>query len=198
MRLFDDRMFILDKKDPGTGSVALNQVFGTPKADPIMAFVGEFGAPALDILKVALSVFRSLFNLFMWRDPFLSSLFFFGAVFFLLILLVFPWRLFFFVVGLVAFGPQNWLLRVQGKLPLKKKETPFEDIENESKKNKIPNFQFHNHLTTDGGNDTRDKKFSKGAPVARRALVPNSPLISRRFYDWPPNPSVSKVDVYPE
>lgn len=196
MRIFDDRAFIADKE---TGEEALNQMIGTTEfTNPIIALVAEYGAPALEMLKVGLSVWRSVFNLFTWRDPFLTSLFFFGAIFLICVLLVFPWRLFFFGIGVGAFGPQNWLLRVLGKLPLKKKKRALDIIKNGSKKIEISNFQFHNHLTTDAGIDVRDKKYNKLAPTVRRAVVPNSPLISRRFYDWPPDPSVSKVDIYSE
>lgn len=57
-------------------------------------------------------------------------------------------------------------------------------------------FQFHNHLLTNGGVDLRREKSAKSTSSVHRAVVPTSPLISRRFYDWPPNPSLSKVDVY--
>jgi hypothetical protein len=56
-------------------------------------------------------------------------------------------------------------------------------------------FRFHNHLTTKNGIDAREEIAQKSASVYR-AVVPNSPLLSRRFYDWPPIPSFSKVDVY--
>ena len=57
-------------------------------------------------------------------------------------------------------------------------------------------FQFHNHLLTHGGVDLRKEKSAKSTSSIHRAVVPTTPLISRRFYDWPPNPSLSKVDVY--
>lgn len=59
-------------------------------------------------------------------------------------------------------------------------------------------FRFHNHLLTMGGNDLREEKSIKSSGTVHRAVVPNSPLISRRFYDWPPNPSLSKVDIHSE
>lgn len=56
-------------------------------------------------------------------------------------------------------------------------------------------FRFHNHLLTSGGIDLRAEK-KKSSSMVYRAVIPNSPLISRRFYDWPPNPSLSHVDIY--
>ena len=51
-------------------------------------------------------IFRFLFNLFTWRDPYLT--FWFSNLLFCLIivLIVFPWRLFFFSLALVLLGPQ--------------------------------------------------------------------------------------------
>ena len=58
-------------------------------------------------------------------------------------------------------------------------------------------FTFHNHLLTNNGNDARGGKEEKRSKHAvHRAVVPNSPLISRRFYDWPPNPSLSTVEPF--
>jgi len=211
MRMFDDRLFIVNEDDPGNtaGEELLNQQIGTNKhKNPMVSIMAEFIAPALEMLKVGLSVWRAGFNLFTWRDPFLTSLFLFGTAFLLIVLLIFPWRLFFFVIGFGAVGPQNWALRVVGKLPPKKKKKPSvaddasKKNDAKSKKNKALreedscNFQFHNHLATDAGKDVRDEKWGKSTTSVHRAVVPNSPLLSRRFYDWPPNPSLSKVDIY--
>lgn len=110
MRLFDDRMFIVSKEDPGySGGEAqeLNQVIGTNKYnEPITAKIASYGAPGLESLKVVLSLFRAAFNLFTWRDPIMTSIFCTGVVMLLFVLLVFPWRLFFAVVGFGAVGPQ--------------------------------------------------------------------------------------------
>lgn len=109
-RLFDDRMFIVNDEDPGHSAgeeLALNQAIGVNKyKSPIVAKIAEYVAPGLEGLKVGLSVWRAMFNLFTWRDPFLTSLFFFVCVVILCVLIVFPWRLFFFVVGFGAVGPQ--------------------------------------------------------------------------------------------
>lgn len=57
-------------------------------------------------------------------------------------------------------------------------------------------FRFHNHLLTNAGIDLGDEKRKLSGKVYR-AVVPSSPLTSRRFYDWPPNPSLSHVDREP-
>jgi hypothetical protein len=210
MRLFDDRMFIVPESDGAAAgeTMALNQAIGTNKyKSPIVAKIAEYVAPGLEGLKVGLSVWRSGFNLFTWRDPFLTSLFFFAVVVVLCVLIVFPWRLFFFAIGFGAVGPQNWFLRIAGVIPKGKKKPPNASQAEKKSKKKPPMskkgsgqhncFQFHNHLTTDQGIDVREEKTNKSG-IVHRAVVPNSPLISRRFYDWPPNPSLSQVDPYTE
>lgn len=170
----------------------------------------------LEIAKVVLSVFRAGFNIFTWRDPYLTFLFQLGSIIFVCILIVFPWRLFFFVVGLGLFGPQNFFVRmILEKKKAKQNEsgatyipqdTPREQVkksffsrakggQDRVRVSKASDFRFHNHLMTNGGIDLReDKQKSEGKVY--RAVVPNSPFISRRFYDWPPNPSLSRADVY--
>lgn len=60
-------------------------------------------------------------------------------------------------------------------------------------------FRFHNHTMTNKGIDMREVSSSnKSTSIVHRAVVPTSPFISRRFYDWPPNPSLSKVSIYSE
>ena len=120
-RLFDDRMFIVNKHDLGhsTGrEVVLNQAIGTNKyKSPITSKIARYFAPSLEILKVGLSVWRVIFNLFMWRDPYLTFLFLIGAVVLLCVLLVFPWRLFFFALGMGAVGPQvSYLFAIVGTM----------------------------------------------------------------------------------
>lgn len=203
MRLFDDRLFILNEDDPGVSGqeAAHNQAIGTNKyKSPIMSKIAEYGAPALEMLKVGLSVWRVVFNLFTWRDSYLTSLFLFGAILLLCVLIVFPWRLLFFVVGFGAVGPQNWLVRLYVKKHPKEKKSKAKPkaAERKVKGKNLKHFQFHNHLLTDQGIDVREGKANKSTSSVHRAVVPNSPLISRRFYDWPPNPSLSKVRVYDE
>lgn len=107
MRMFDDRTYVLHRDDPIGEELALINAIGMNKhKNPMIAKIAEYVAPGLEGLKVGLSVWRAAFNLFTWRDPFLTSLFFFGILSVLCVLLIFPWRLFFFAAGLGAVGPQ--------------------------------------------------------------------------------------------
>ncbi len=203
-RMFDDRMFIVNKEDPGyseNDEAALNNAIGTNKHNnPMVAKMSEYIAPALEGVKVGLSIWRAGFNLFTWSDPFLTFLFLCGSICLLCLLIIFPWRIFFFLLGFGSTGPQNYFI---GKIVLKKKtKAPSPPVEDTSPKRKnvkgqaSDEFQFHNHLVTHGGIDLRKEKSAKSTCSVHRAVVPTSPLISRRFYDWPPNPSLSKVEVF--
>ena len=131
-RLFDDRVFMPDGNEQE--ALALTAALGFAKEkNPVVAKIAgerlslllysyelftlthwtfndplplEFIAPALEMVKVGLSVFRAGFNLFTWRDPYLTFLFQLVCIMLMCILIVFPWRLFFFGVGFVLVGPQ--------------------------------------------------------------------------------------------
>ena len=87
---------------------------------------------------------------------------------------------------------KNWLVRIY-KDPRKKKKKKKEEPKIAQIQSK--QWHFHNHLTTDQGVDLREKREEKSTTF-HRAVVPNAPILSRRFYDWPPNPSLSKVEIY--
>lgn len=102
----------------------------------------------------------------------------------------------------LLFSRKNWAIRLAGLVPKKKKKQEDPQKSKKGKKKTLTRrasadgyFEFHNHCTTDQGIDVRDRRTSKATGSVHRAIVPYSPLISRRFYDWPPNPSLSKVDI---
>lgn len=74
--------------------------------NPVLVMQQKFASPVVQIQRVGLIAFRSVFNLFMWSDPIAS--------FWLLVLLIclvvvtalLPWRLIFFIGGLGFVGPQ--------------------------------------------------------------------------------------------
>lgn len=79
--------------------------------NPLAALTATFLEPVMKAIEVYLFSVRASFNVFTWRDPFLS----FWTLIFLcvamVILALFPWRLFFFFAGLLGFGPQNVFLK---------------------------------------------------------------------------------------
>ena len=105
---------------------------------------------------------------------------------------------------------KNWLVRKYRQKKVRVVELPnqqadaSQEQEKTTPKRKKPKvtyfgneFRFHNHTLTNKGIDMREVTSStKTTSSVHRAVVPTSPFISRRFYDWPPNPSLSKVSVY--
>merc|ERR1711966_594705 len=64
----------------------------------------------MKMFEIQLSFVRAVFNVCMWNDPMLSfwiSMVIFGLA---VVLFIFPWRLFFFVIGFLGLGPQNYFL----------------------------------------------------------------------------------------
>ena len=72
----------------------------------IVSRVAPFVEPVVGAANGFLSLFRALFNIFTWRDPFLSFWVTLLSAMLAAILFVFPWRLVLFVVGIVVVGPQ--------------------------------------------------------------------------------------------
>lgn len=72
----------------------------------LISRAAPYMAPLLGAALSFLAVFRSMFNVFTWRDPFLSFWVSVFGLFVTLILFFFPWRLFLFAAGCIVAGPQ--------------------------------------------------------------------------------------------
>ena len=75
-------------------------------SNPVISRVGLYLTPVVDGALSFLCLFRALFNVFTWRDPYLSFLVSIAGSVLALILFVFPWRIFLFIAGMVVVGPQ--------------------------------------------------------------------------------------------
>jgi len=81
-------------------------------SNPIVSYSAQYLEPIMSIIRIYLSAVRLIFNVAVWKDPILS---FWLLIFLILqmgVLIVFPWRFFFFFLGLFFFGPQNLMLRL--------------------------------------------------------------------------------------
>lgn len=76
-----------------SGNMIVSRV--APYVEPIMGSANSF-----------ICLFRALFNIFTWRDPFLSFWVTVALMIGAAILFVFPWRVVLFVAGLALLGPQ--------------------------------------------------------------------------------------------
>ena len=259
--------------------------------NPIAEITSSFLGPLMRVFRIICITIRIGFNIGAWKDPFLSFWALCILVLLMLFLLIFPWRIFFFLVGIVGFGPQNLLLRKQilrleARLLKKKKKPTANDSSDKlgdadgtqqpEHKHRVGDQQQHQYPNTpDGGAslgaksmDTDDgdigsihsndelqqhgsskrgprkliqrikkhrkqfrerrnnnagnnhghpngggttnahptihrKPFSAAAPTGigrltnprtpREVVVPYTPFRLDRFYDWPPDPTVSRA-----
>jgi hypothetical protein len=99
-----NRRSLLDDFDKRLG-------FRTSSKNPVLGITASFLGPIMRMFRIFLIATRVVFNIGVWRDPFLSFWVLCFLVALMFILLIFPWRCFMFFTGLVCFGPQNILLR---------------------------------------------------------------------------------------
>jgi len=78
----------------------------TRSKNPVVEITSSFLGPIMRMFRIFLVATRVVFNIGVWRDPFLSFWVLCFLLALMLILLVFPWRCFMFLTGLVCFGPQ--------------------------------------------------------------------------------------------
>jgi hypothetical protein len=74
--------------------------------NPVTEITSSFLGPLMRIFRILCVVVRVVFNVGVWSDPYLSFWVLCFLVLLMLVLIVFPWRLFLFLVGAVGFGPQ--------------------------------------------------------------------------------------------
>jgi len=78
----------------------------TRSKNPVVGITSSFLGPIMRMFRIFLIATRVVFNVGIWRDPYLSFWVFCFLVALMLILFIFPWRSFMFLTGLVCFGPQ--------------------------------------------------------------------------------------------
>ena len=191
----------------------LNKLLGIGQFSQWNPIVSKYSVqfePIIRICVVFLSIYRSIYNIFTWRDPYLSFWFSVVCLAATFVMMLFPWRLCLTVLGVVALGPQNWLIRLFRELVWSS------DDENRPGRF-LRAFRELLKSSDDDGEDDDDtadckKKRAQGevegepqpvffahAPVskpllkrkdavgAQHVVIPYSPLLSQRFYDWPPD-----------
>ena len=183
LHLFDDRVFVVDDRAEAEKLLHMN-----PTNNPIAKKVFPILAAFLRLIDIEISTFRAVFNVVMWKDPFLSfrtTLFVFCLM---VVLLVFPWRYLFVVVGLICLGPQNYFLvdwfevkriaRQQKKRSMKKSTPESLDSYHDLAESPLL-FRNNVQMKPDGKH--------------REVIVPSIPFRYNRFYDWPPDPSSTSI-----
>lgn len=94
------------KKDVDQQLQRLLDVGSFSHSNPFVARAGLYMMPLVGAALSFLSVARSSFNIWTWRDPFLSFWFSIFGILLAFVLFIFPWRLFFAVAGVILVGPQ--------------------------------------------------------------------------------------------
>jgi C2 domain len=169
--------------------------------NPLVSLVGLYMEPMISAAHSGLGLLRALYNILTWRDPILSfwvSLTLLCSVFFFAI---FPWRLFFLVIGWLVLGPQNYLLRVmaaRGSTPsfindyIIKRRNARVTAQTEAlqtvKNATLPRNQpiIFSHTSDNSPPKQRDPR------EVHEVCVPYSQLMYHRTYDWPPEPRYAK------
>lgn len=198
------------------GNEVLDKLLGVGQFsqwNPIVSKVTSQFIPITRIFGVVLSLYRSIYNIVTWRDPFLTFWISIAGTAFMAALLVFPWRLAFFVCGLVFLGPQNWIYRIfrERFLDTTKNKKPgrivraVREILKDNEGNTNLWSKSNRKKTKSSTSNVSQPLFRCHAPVsnplieqtsnvgAQHVVVPYSAVYFNRFYDWPPDPDHTRV-----
>jgi hypothetical protein len=198
LHLFDDRVFLADDKVDAERLLKINS-----KSNPIAKKLNPMLATVVKIFEIFLSTFRASFNVFMWKDPTLSFCFMVIIICLMIVVAIFPWKQFFYLVGVVVLGPQNKLLAKSNK---DKQETQGQD-ESFVKKLKKSTFVGLLSSPSPGGQRQGGKLPSKNGgesgsakgPKANRHVgqsdLSNSPLLHRNNSQLKPDGKNRQVIV---
>jgi len=162
---------------------------GKYSKNPIILMKTQLMVPITRILHKMNCLVRLTLNVFMWKDHYLSFwvlCFLFGLM---VLLLIFPWRIFFFVMGVLLFGPQNIIIGFFGDY--------FRRIRVNQVGAHIPD-DFDCAASTDSSDSDDLPRFSKSSSKSlklenKNLIIPYGLVKRERFYDWPPDEQVSKV-----
>lgn len=171
-------------------------------ANPVVARVGLYVEPIINAARSGLCFSRAVYNIITWRDPMLSFWVSILLAAIVVILFIFPWKLFFFLTGLVVVGPQNFVLRKleeRGRTPqfIKKllKRTPKDKRESDGSSKVIPTDQpIISCHSPDGAAPLGLTHEDVDSRQIHEVSVPYSQLMYQRMYDWPPEAQYARVE----
>mmetsp|Transcript_16173 Transcript_16173/g.44778 ORF Transcript_16173/g.44778 Transcript_16173/m.44778 type:complete len:1018 (+) Transcript_16173:218-3271(+) len=215
--------------------------------NPIVRITSSFLGPLMRIIRIVIYGFRISFNVCTWRDPYLTFWIFSFLCTLLLVLLIFPWRTFFFVSSFILLGPQNIAVRKylerranrreQEEREEKEREAlkaqlkvndPLGLAQSQLQQSKLSSVSDSTKSKEKGGKKKRlwgfgrkseeqvdeqeeeinevemfrpsrpafiahSKSNKRAQQVPRDVAVPYFRFRKDRFYDWPPDPTVSRA-----
>ena len=164
--------------------------------NPFVARVGLYVEPIVGSAYSILALFRAGFNVMTWRDPFFTFWLSFFSGLLAIILFFFPWRIFLFFLGIFLVGPQNWVirkLRERGHLP----PLPIPGQKKPEADGLLQTGLPEGQMVFTSDHRQPGNKMPGTSSVDPRevhhVVVPYSPLMYQRFYDWPPEPQYAQV-----
>ena len=204
--LFDDRVFIADDRVDAERLLKINAT-----SNPVAKRLNPIMAAGMKILGIGLSSFRAVYNMLMWKDPNLSYCVVMLLFCLMIVILIFPWRPFFFISGIAGLGPQNKFLvpwySDRKEKQRQEKRASFTSLQSSPR---LPQdaakggvrFQEEAQESEESGHHKdlsncplliRNNVHLKPDGKNRQVIVPSAPFRHNRFYDWPPDPASSTV-----
>eukprot|EP00980_Cylindrotheca_fusiformis_P011118 scaffold2557_cov121-Cylindrotheca_fusiformis.AAC.1 len=172
-------------------------------SNPVMSKIGLHLEPLIDAAHAVLGAFRSITNIVTWQDPILSFWATLVLIAAAIVSIIFPFRLFFFVIGVAVLGPQNFFfirfirpnfleelkekkeVKRQARLA-KKTEAHFKGVPTNQ-----PIFTAH---TSDNSPPLSLSLEDVDERAIHQICVPYSQLTYRRDSYWPPQPEYGKCE----
>ncbi|KAG7356782.1 hypothetical protein IV203_001468 [Nitzschia inconspicua] len=218
--------------------------YRTKNPNPIVRITSSFLGPLMRIIRIVIYAVRISFNVCSWRDPYLTFWVFAFLCILAFVLLIFPWRTFFFLSTLVLLGPQNIAVRkylerrAREREQEEKEEKEKEDLkaqlasggqdgqsqliqqtamkeEMEKEKNekaKKKRGLFGRNRKKEEEDEMREAELKEAElyqsprpafyahtkptrrnQIPRDVAVPYFRFRKDRFFDWPPDPTVSRA-----
>lgn len=215
--IFISCLFLLGQLDCKCSLSTLQYLLAFLQWNPIVSKFNVQVEPMVGVFEVALCTYRSLYNIFTWRDPFLSFWVSICCTAAIAVLLLFPRRAIFFVVGMVGLGPQNLLIRLVREFLLARRRRQLLQPQRPGRFMRALR-ELLRSTDSNGSKEQTKKKSPKKAPVpfspqpiffcnsssasranteqnigAQHICVPYSPLYCHRFYDWPTDPKFARI-----
>jgi len=206
--LFDDRVCYVKVDDDENKTRQMEYLLESEIGihdypNPITGKMADHISPVLGILKMFLGFCRGLTNILLWKDPYASFWICVFNLLFFLFLLVFPWRIFFFLVGFGALGPQNYFFKdtIKKKLLSIAKKAKFKAWKKKTNKKEKTEVLRKTSGITDNNTSpifwnhcvSPEERKDTSNLALREVVVPYTRLRQYRFYDWPPDPTVSRA-----
>ena len=202
--IFENNIFMVNNNEVSSDTITEEEkaLDLTPFKNPLKKAKAKYLGPIADIIKILTLAYRTVFQISMWNDRYLSFWVSVGMLALAGIFLYFPWRLFFIALELTILGPQNWFIRKQKELANKNNSNISldEKIELHRDNDNIVPLEMTEDLIKKENAQRKvgivEEKVnikSKDEDSMYNVVIPYSLVSFNRFNDWPPISSHSKA-----